>query len=137
MPYTPVPSYSTNPRLKRSTKFGAAMREAITIRGQIEALEARLSVLKTQRIEPELIAAGIEGRVEYEGWQVVVVERREGQKLNRKKLMVAMEQRGYDTSIVAEAMEITPGSHYVELRGPKEATNENDVTETPRRMLHQ
>lgn len=120
MPYVPIPSHTDIPHLRKSRRFKQAMDEAIELRGRIDAAEARIAELKTQRIEPELVVAGVEGRVDYNGWQVAVVDRAEGKKLNRKKLVVAMEARGYDTSVIDEALETTPGAHYVELRSPKD-----------------
>lgn len=128
MPFTPTPKWQDIEGLRTNRKFRTAADKAIEIKRQIEALEDQLDELKMQKLLPDMIAAdckrvifSVKGPQNTDvDYQIGVVERKETKRLNKQKLIVEMEKRGIDTSIIDDCSDTSPASTYVEIRSPRE-----------------
>lgn len=130
MPYIPVPDYSTVKPLRQSRRFKRMMDRAIEIKSAIEALNDEYSDIRAD-LEPELVGAGVKSVV-YQGHTVSHITRKEGKKLDKKKLVVNLQALGVDLSVIDESSDIVPETSYVEIRGQKELTPEEVETKPPR-----
>lgn len=117
MPFVEVPKYVDFDGLKTNKTFRALMDEAISIKQEIENLELALAEVK-EDIEVELVAADVDGSVDYKGYRVCVIDKAGSPRLDRKKLLKLLGPKGVE--IMQKATVIGKGSHYVSLTSPKE-----------------
>lgn len=103
----PVPSWDSVPQLANDVKFNQGMERAIEIREAIETLESELSRIKEEELEPSLIGAGVKGRVKYGQWEVGVVQRKGSTRIDRKKLVQALESAGVQPEPIVSAASVT------------------------------
>lgn len=117
MPYVETPSYRDNPALRRSRRFHRLADRAIALKDEMAERENEYEEIR-QKLLPELIEADAT-RVEYNGAQIGIVNRKASKRLNKDKLIAALESRGIDLSVLDEAYEPTEASTYVEVRTAK------------------
>ncbi len=123
MPYIPVPSYRDNDYLRKSRRFRAAADRAVALKREIDEAKVEYDEVRMQKLLPELLAADAE-RVVFEAgeqrYQIGIVKKKAGKRLNQQRLIVLMQARGYDVSVLDEAMEATEESMHVEIRTVRE-----------------
>lgn len=122
----PIPDYTTNPHLKRSKRFQKAAARALVLKDEIAERIEEYDELRTETLLPEMIEAGVP-RVSIAGAQVGVVERKEYKKIDRAKLIAALEKRGYDLTVIDEGSVTVDASTYVEVRSPREDASPKGV----------
>ena len=119
--------------LQRSRRFQGIMDRAITLKKEIDAREIEYNALR-EALEPVLAEAGVVGQmVVYKGYVTGIVQRKEGTKLNRKKLVVALQSRGYDLAVIEEGSDITEASQHVQIREHSEPKTEEEADKRYRR----
>ena len=130
----PIPDYTDNPHLKRSKRFQKAVARSLELKDEIAERQEEYDELRTEVLLPEMIEADVP-RVICQGAQVGVVERKGYKKLDRAKLVVALEKRGYDLSVLDEGSVVVDASTYVEVRSPREDASPKGVAKRVAKAL--
>ena len=123
----PPPLWNEVKQLAADMQFAESMDRAIGIRDAIEVLETELARIKEQQLEPSLVAAQVKGRVRYKDWEVGVVQRSGSVRIDRKKLVAALEQHGVPPEPIVSAASIKgTDSVYLWLGRSKQPSAEED-----------
>jgi hypothetical protein len=122
MPYVEVPKYTEFEELKKSKAFKNASERAIEIRLEMDALDEELANLKDE------VEADPNTTVEYEGWQIRVVDTPGTPRLDKKKLVKelgkALGSEAKAVGVLKKSMIPGAPKHYVMFSSPKEKKEE-------------
>lgn len=128
MPYIPPMKYAENKDLKKSKAFRNAMNRCIEIAVLQKQLKQEADDLRNDVIEPELIVAGVADQtVDYNGWQVKIIDKQGAAKVDMKRLLTLLGPEG--PQLVKKAMKQGAPSHYVQINPPREKGTANDEEE--------